>query len=156
MSDCELCNVCDREAMGRTALLNFLSTNQDVLSVCIDQCYSRDAAVAKAYFQVIICDTVGFLCSLTLLPPFGRVQFRGLCICALSDSSQALINFGLCFLQVLTEVYMTKELEVQPHQLLSLILCKLGDSSLVLLLSSSCWILLINLNKVSLCLVNVP
>ncbi|EIE19264.1 hypothetical protein COCSUDRAFT_48883 [Coccomyxa subellipsoidea C-169] len=71
-----------REAIGKAALLNFLSSNHDVLSVCVDQCYSRDAAVAKAYFQV------------------------------------------------LTEVYMTKEIEVQPHTLLSLILCKLGDSSL--------------------------
>ncbi|CAL8468215.1 g7754 [Coccomyxa elongata] len=69
-----------REAVGRTALLNFLSSNHDVLGVCIDQCYSRDTAVAKAYFQV------------------------------------------------LTEVYMTNEIEVQPHQLLGLILCKLGDS----------------------------
>ena len=31
-------------------------------------------------------------------------------------------------MQVLTEVYMTYEIEVQPHQLLGLILYKLGDS----------------------------
>ena len=46
------CDHIDREAVGRTALLNFLSSNYDVVGVCIDQCYSRDAAVAKAYFQV--------------------------------------------------------------------------------------------------------
>lgn len=40
------------QAVGRTALLNFLSSNPDVLDVCIDQCYSLDAALARAYFQV--------------------------------------------------------------------------------------------------------
>lgn len=40
------------QAVGRTALLNFLSSNPDVVDICIDQCYSPDAAVARAYFQV--------------------------------------------------------------------------------------------------------
>lgn len=47
------CWCLNREATGRTALLNFLSSNHDVLSVCVDQCYSKDASVAKAYFQVL-------------------------------------------------------------------------------------------------------
>lgn len=34
-------------------------------------------------------------------------------------------------MQALTEVYMTNDIEVQPHMLLSLVLCKLGDSSQV-------------------------
>lgn len=51
------CIVSNREVVGRTALLNFLSSNHDVLGVCIDQCYSRDAAVARAYFQVRIASS---------------------------------------------------------------------------------------------------
>lgn len=44
---------------------------------------------------------------------------------------------SLLLTQVLTEVYMTNEIEVQPHQLLGLILCKLGDSCQVQHLSCS-------------------
>ena len=40
------------QAVGRAALLHFLKSNPAVVDVCIDQCYSPDAAVAQTYFQV--------------------------------------------------------------------------------------------------------
>ena len=41
-----------KESVARTALKNLLTTNSQALNVYIDQCYSKKAAVARAYFQV--------------------------------------------------------------------------------------------------------
>ena len=41
-----------KQLVGRTALLHMLRCNPDVADVCVDQCYSPDGAVSRAYFQV--------------------------------------------------------------------------------------------------------
>ncbi|KAK9829934.1 hypothetical protein WJX72_008722 [[Myrmecia] bisecta] len=42
-----------RQAIGRRALLHLLRSNLDVLDVCLDQCYSPNVDVSRAYFQVL-------------------------------------------------------------------------------------------------------
>lgn len=39
--------------VAQTALLHLLSTNLDLFSVCVDQCYAADATLTRAYFQVV-------------------------------------------------------------------------------------------------------
>ena len=40
-----------KAAVARTALLNMLSANHDVLPVYVHQCYSAEPAIACTYFQ---------------------------------------------------------------------------------------------------------
>lgn len=41
-----------KDTVARSALKNLLSTNPEVVNVSIDQCYSKHAGLARAYFQV--------------------------------------------------------------------------------------------------------
>ena len=41
-----------KAAVASTALLNMLSTNPEVLSVVVHQCYSAEPILARVYFQV--------------------------------------------------------------------------------------------------------
>ena len=45
--------------VAQTALLHLLSTNLDLFSVCVDQCYGADATLTRAYFQVSWACTPG-------------------------------------------------------------------------------------------------
>ena len=42
-----------KASVARTALLNMLSTNHDVLPVYVHQCYSAEPAIACTYFQAL-------------------------------------------------------------------------------------------------------
>ncbi len=122
----------NREVIGRTSLLNFLSSNHDVLSVCVDQCYSKDAAVAKAYFQVHHAPHQSHDWAV-MHAVKKHSHLRTAILWHNNLGCQSATGVDFISLQVLTEVYMTKEIQVQPHTLLSLILCKLGDASLVII-----------------------
>ena len=41
-----------KPVVAQTALLNLLSTNVDLFSVCVDQCYAAEPMLSRAYFQV--------------------------------------------------------------------------------------------------------
>ena len=43
----------DKSVLAQTALLHLLSTNVDLFSICVDQCYAAHPAVSRAYFQVL-------------------------------------------------------------------------------------------------------
>jgi Cell morphogenesis central region len=46
-----------KDAVARSALLNLLQSNLDLLDACVDQCYSPHAVVSRGYFQVPGCVT---------------------------------------------------------------------------------------------------
>ena len=41
-----------KNTVARSALKNLLTSNHDVIDASLDQCYSANAAVSRAYFQV--------------------------------------------------------------------------------------------------------
>ena len=41
-----------KRLVAQTALLHLLSTNLDMFSTFVDQCYATDPSVSRAYFQV--------------------------------------------------------------------------------------------------------
>lgn len=41
-----------KRLVAQTALLHLLSTNLDLFSTFVDQCYATDPSVSRAYFQV--------------------------------------------------------------------------------------------------------
>lgn len=41
-----------KSVVAQTALLHLLSTNVDLMGVCVDQCYAAEPSLSRAYFQV--------------------------------------------------------------------------------------------------------
>ena len=43
-----------KRLVAKTALLHLLSTNLELFGTFVDQCYSTDSSVSRAYFQVSV------------------------------------------------------------------------------------------------------
>lgn len=44
-----------KRLVAQTALLHLLSTNVDLFSTFVDQCYAADPSVSQSFFQVSVC-----------------------------------------------------------------------------------------------------
>lgn len=130
-----------KASVGSTALLNMLITNHDVLPVYAHQCYSAEPALARVYFQVgsLPVHAVRCFCMWTSASTRRALWQEGA-----AEGSQywsehiflplkILVHFVATLLsgvQVLTEAYVDN-VDMPQHQLLSLILCKIGDPNKV-------------------------